>query len=224
MDLLFDLIKKYWTRKNLAPLKVTPWKFSRFSKSQEKYPVGFCKGYPVGNNVFVSFLHFSRCKKSQGFVAPPGATFLPNPRSTTDFAQPVPGVQENQEILNVRDDGWRVSEPTLDFSCGLWPGRVVYWRFLERNPADHHFMVHLEWPGMCYTTQFSRSGKIEQNRVFGQNSKIFFVLTALNIDNRFLLPLGFVGDVLCVFCATAPAVLCPKRSKARKIHSKKGYK
>ena len=32
---------------------------------------------------------------------------------------------------------------------------------------------------MCYTTQISKSGKIEQNRDFGQNSNIFFVLTAV---------------------------------------------
>ena len=35
-------------------------------------------------------------------------------------------VQENHEILNVRDDGWRGAHSTLDFSFALWPARVVY--------------------------------------------------------------------------------------------------
>ena len=72
-------------------------------------------------------------------------------------------------------------------------------------------MVMIEHAEVSQRTQFSRSGKIEQNRDFGQNSKIFFVLTAVNIDKRFLRPLGVVGAVLCVFCATAPAVSCAKR-------------
>ena len=77
---------------------------------------------------------------------------------------------------------------------------------------------------MCYRTQFSKSDEIEQNDDFGQNSKIFFVLTAVNIDKRFLRPLGVAGDVLCVFCATASAVSCAKQPKSRENHSKKGYK
>ena len=58
--------------------------------------------------------------------APPGATFLTNPRSTADFPQTVTDVQENHEILNVRDDGWRCAQPTPGFSFELWPARVVY--------------------------------------------------------------------------------------------------
>ena len=82
-------------------------------------------------------------------------------------------------------------------------------------------MVMIEHAEVSQRTQFSRSDKIEQNHDFCQNSKIFFVLTAVNTDKRFLRPLGVVGDVLCVFCATAPAVSCAKRQKSRKIHSKK---
>ena len=44
--------------------------------------------------------------------------------------------------------------------------------------------------------------KIDQNRDFGQNFRIFYVLIAVNYYKHTLLPLGFVWDVLCVFCTT----------------------
>ncbi len=87
-------------------------------------------------------------------IAPPGATFLTNPRSTVDFPQPVTGVQKNGEILNVRHDGWGHAQPTPGFFCVLWPARVVYRRFLGRNPADQLFMVMLGHSEMCHTPQF----------------------------------------------------------------------
>ena len=62
-------------------------------------------------------------------VAPPGATFLPNPRSTVDFTQAVPGVvvvTENREILNVGDDGWGDAQPPPEFSFALGPAPVGY--------------------------------------------------------------------------------------------------
>ena len=65
--------------------------------------------------------------QDDGFVAPPGATFLPNPRSTADFPQAVTGVvAENREILNVGDDGWGDAQPPPEFSCVLGPAPVVY--------------------------------------------------------------------------------------------------
>ena len=57
--------------------------------------------------------------------APPGATFLPNPRSTVDSSQSVTGVAKNREIFNVRHDGWYDAQPPPEFSFSLGPAPIV---------------------------------------------------------------------------------------------------
>ena len=68
---------------------------------------------------------------------------------------------------------------------------------------------------------FRDLAKIVQNRDFGQNLMTFFVLIPVNHCKHFLLLLGFVWDVLGVFCATRLTIMFETRPKSRQFHSKK---
>ena len=134
-----------------------------------------------------------------------------------DLPQTVTGVQENREILNVRDDGWRGSHSILDFSFELWPARVE----IPRTTISWSAWSPLE----CATQlNFRDLTKIDQNHDVGQNFKIFSVLIAVNHYKRFLLRLGFVWDVVDVFRATTLVTMFGKWSKSRKFHSQRNWK
>ena len=123
--------------------------------------------------------------------APPGATFLPNPRSTVDSSQTVTSGKITKssmfERVVERVPNRLQGSPS---HCGLPESCTEgFWSQIPRTTISWSCWSTLK----CVThLNFRDLAKIGQNHDFGQNLKIFFVLVAVNHYKRSLLPLGFV--------------------------------